>query len=292
MNGVFATIQFVRSNQPAPDILFRGYSVEEIYKICTKCGKNLPLSAYGNHKSCRYGKNPWCKGCVKQYAVDNKDRIKERNKKSHEEKQKSDTEYVLKNRSRAKDHYAKNKEDKLKYAKEYRDDPKVKDKNRKYYKEYSAKNKDKLSLYQKTYGSKNRKRLNEYYRNKKANDPIFKLRKVISSNISEALRKQGGSKYGYSIFDKLPYTFEELRVHLEKQFDSNMSWNNYGSYWTLDHIIPQAAFSYTSMDNQAFLDCWSLSNLQPLEKTKNLSKNSRYNGTDYKKPRPITKSLN
>jgi hypothetical protein len=62
-----------------------------------------------------------------------------------------------------------------------------------------------------------------------------------------------------------------------------MSWSNYGTYWTLDHIIPQVAFSYTSMNDQSFLDCWALSNLQPLEKIKNLSKNSIYKGIDYKK---------
>ena len=33
-------------------------------------------------------------------------------------------------------------------------------------------------------------------------------------------------------------SFEDFRLHIENQFNSDMSWNNYGSYWSIDHICP------------------------------------------------------
>ena len=40
-------------------------------------------------------------------------------------------------------------------------------------------------------------------------------------------------------FKMLGCTPDELRLHLEKQFIDNMSWDNYGRYgWHIDHIIP------------------------------------------------------
>ena len=62
-----------------------------------------------------------------------------------------------------------------------------------------------------------------------------------------------------------------------------MNWGNHGKMdfknwdnndpntwtWQLDHIIPHSEFNYTSMDDQAFKDCWALSNLRPLSAKQN-----------------------
>lgn len=48
-----------------------------------------------------------------------------------------------------------------------------------------------------------------------------------------------------------------------------MSWNNYGTYWEVDHIIPKNLFSYLSPKDKDFKLCWSLENLRPLERNKN-----------------------
>lgn len=74
------------------------------------------------------------------------------------------------------------------------------------------------------------------------------------------------------------YALEELMEHLEKQFDSKMNWNNYGSHWVVDHIKPKGLFNYTSPNNLEFKQCWALKNLQPLEKIKNLKKHKHYIG--------------
>jgi hypothetical protein len=59
---------------------------------------------------------------------------------------------------------------------------------------------------------------------------------------------------------------------LESKFDDKMSWDNYGSYWHIDHIIPQSKLLYNSMEDENFKKCWDLQNLQPLEATANMKK--------------------
>jgi hypothetical protein len=66
------------------------------------------------------------------------------------------------------------------------------------------------------------------------------------------------------------YTAKDIKEHIERLFTKEMSWANYGSYWQIHHILPSSYFNYSSIDHPEFKLCWNLSNLMPLEKTKNL----------------------
>lgn len=68
----------------------------------------------------------------------------------------------------------------------------------------------------------------------------------------------------------LGYTKHELKEHLEKQFDENMSWDNYGT-WHVDHIIPITKFDKST----PIYVINHLENLQPLDGIENMSKNNR-----------------
>ena len=57
-----------------------------------------------------------------------------------------------------------------------------------------------------------------------------------------------------------------------------MSWDNYGTYWQIDHVIPQSALIYDRLTHPNFQNCWALENLQPLESKANASKGSLYDG--------------
>ncbi len=158
--------------------------------------------------------------------------------------------------------------------------------NRKHYKE----NKDKVDERNKQYYQKNKKERNEYRktyeRNRKEHDPEYKLHKNISRSVYGVLKNKKG---GQSVLKHLPYTMEELREHIEKQFkipgNEWMTWDNYGKYnpkthktnrtWNLDHITAHSKFHYKTMDCQIFRDCWALTNLQPLDSRENLSKGNR-----------------
>ena len=116
---------------------------------------------------------------------------------------------------------------------------------------------------------------NRQYNAKRLLNVEFKIRKNVSRQIVHALKRKEGSKHGQSVLDKLGYSLQQLKEHLEKQFDENMNWENYGTYWHIDHIVPHSSFSYTSMDDEEFKKCWSLNNLRPLEAIENIKKSNK-----------------
>ena len=131
---------------------------------------------------------------------------------------------------------------------------------------------------------KNLDRLNGQIKWKLKNDPSYKLRKNISYAVWEALKKNASSKQNESILKYLPYTIDQLKQHLERQFEWWMSWDNWGIYdakswddsdsstwkWQIDHIIPQSMLRYNHMSEDNFQRCWALNNLRPLSAKKNI----------------------
>jgi len=124
-----------------------------------------------------------------------------------------------------------------------------------------------------------RKNNNEYMRNytrkyqkeKRDNDPSYRLRQ----NIGRAIRKCLEGAKNKSITKLLPYSIDELKQHLEKTFSSEMSWNNYGKVWEIDHIYPQSKLIYETTEDENFLKCWRLTNLQALSITDNRKKSNK-----------------
>src|ERR1700722_2799542 len=119
---------------------------------------------------------------------------------------------------------------------------------------------------------------------KKRQDPVKKLKGNISGTINLALKANGSSKAGKSFTKYIGYTMNDLKEHLEKQFEPWMNWENRGTYktndwddndpttwkWQIDHIKPHSDFQYTSMEEQSFRDCWRLDNLRPYSAKQNL----------------------
>lgn len=136
----------------------------------------------------------------------------------------------------------------------------------------------------------NNKFLYEFKNNKnackKCINKLSEFKKKIHSTISGSLLYNINSY----IYDYLPYTIQELKQHLEAQFEPWMTWLNCGVYnkkiwndqdqitwrWQIDHIIPQSKFIFNSIRDESFLKCWSLSNLKPLSSKNNILKNKKY----------------
>jgi hypothetical protein len=78
------------------------------------------------------------------------------------------------------------------------------------------------------------------------------------------------SKAGNSILQFLGYSIQDLKSHLESLFTDNFNWDNYGVVWHIDHIIPHSNFSYLSMTDPSFTQCWALANLRPLAAAQNM----------------------
>jgi hypothetical protein len=64
-----------------------------------------------------------------------------------------------------------------------------------------------------------------------------------------------------------------LKNWLEWQFDSNMNWENIGSYWHIDHVTPCTSFDLSIEEEQ--LKCFNWTNTRPLEAKKNMSKHNK-----------------
>ena len=108
-------------------------------------------------------------------------------------------------------------------------------------------------------------------RNKYQTDPLFKLRKNMGTLMYLSLRKGKGRKSWELL---VGYSVQELKLHLEAQFDDKMCWDNYGIYWQIDHIVPIESFSILSFEDVNFKNCWSLKNLRPLYGPVNASKSN------------------
>lgn len=112
-------------------------------------------------------------------------------------------------------------------------------------------------------------------------DPIRKLKHRISVSVRDALRSKKCKKGGRT-FDALPYTVIELKEHLEALWEPWMNWENYGGKsddkrktWQIDHINLHSSFNYNSINDKEFIECWSLSNLRPLEKIANFKRKKK-----------------
>ncbi len=94
--------------------------------------------------------------------------------------------------------------------------------------------------------------------------------------VYKQLKKRGEGKGGSSWVSLTGFTANELMAHLEPMFRDGMTWENYGWFWHVDHKRPMVSFDFSSPSDDAFKQCWSLSNLQPLLAKENLKKGARY----------------
>ena len=112
----------------------------------------------------------------------------------------------------------------------------------------------------------------EYTKKKRAKDPIFRLNSSISSKISKSLHYNKNGRHWENLVN---FTLQNLKIHLENQFDEKMNWNNYGSYWYVDHIIPLSYYKLQMLQqDEYFKIVWALQNLRPLEARENLRKHN------------------
>lgn len=114
-----------------------------------------------------------------------------------------------------------------------------------------------------------------YMKNRIDNDPKFKIKVRFSNLIYYYLTNRTISKNNQKWENLVGYTLNHLKIHLESKFDDKMNWDNYGSYWHIDHIVPESSFKYSTYEDESFKKCWSLENLQPLKCSKNIQKSNQ-----------------
>jgi hypothetical protein len=213
----------------------------------------------------------------KSYRDKNKEKIKEQKKtyrdKNKEKIKEKNKEYYEKNKTiiseKAKKYYEKTKlsikrekkseeeikaqakkyrvENKDKLREKYLKTPGIKEKQSKANKKYREKNKDKLSELKKLWRLKNKEHIkeykNDYSKNKRLNDPLYKLSGDIATMIRKSFYKNDFVK-NIKTRDILGCDFIFFKEYIENQFEPWMNWSNHGKFngeysfgWDIDHII-------------------------------------------------------
>lgn len=114
-----------------------------------------------------------------------------------------------------------------------------------------------------------KKNVTKYLKNKRHSDSMFALRIKMRSIIRKAFDRNGYTKRSKSQ-SIIGCTFEELKIHIESQFQPNMTWHN-RSAWHLDHRIPLA----TAKTEEDVIRLNHYTNLQPLWAADNLRKSDK-----------------
>jgi hypothetical protein len=110
-----------------------------------------------------------------------------------------------------------------------------------------------------------------YIKNRQKTDADFKLRGVLRSRISTAIKRNPKAARTMVL---IGCSITELRKHLESQFEPGMTWDNHSTHgWHIDHIIPCKHFNLTDPEQQKI--CFHYTNLQPMWAKDNLSKGDR-----------------
>jgi hypothetical protein len=102
--------------------------------------------------------------------------------------------------------------------------------------------------------------------------PIQKTRRLLRNQISRMcfhMRMQRDMRTEQYV----GCSFEEAKRRIESQFTRGMTWENYGSFWTLDHIVPLSSFDLSDERQRMFVN--HISNLRPLNAKENIQKGNK-----------------
>lgn len=173
-----------------------------------------------------------------------------------------------KDKTRKDGYYHRCKSCRKKYDKKYYEENK--DKLSEHKKKYRQENKENISKQQKQYQKENKERRNEYQNKRKQKDPLYRLRCNISISIYKSMKNKGYTKRSQT-YKILGCSYEDFKLHIERQFKDGMSWENAGK-WHYDHIYPiSLAKNYEELIKlnhyTNFQPLWAIDNIKKGNKT-------------------------
>jgi len=113
--------------------------------------------------------------------------------------------------------------------------------------------------------------LKNWQKQKRQKNLLYRLNSNISRRIRKDLTRFNTIKKE-STQTLLPYTMQQLKEYIEKQFTLEMNWNNMGVIWEIDHSTP---VSYAQNEKE-LIDLWALENLHPMLKQENREKQDSF----------------
>jgi len=209
-------------------------------KTCPTCNIEKPIEGYNKNKTRKDGHQRECRECTrshhnKHYQTKKSPRLKERLKPDHKRCTTCKKQYHIS---------LFNKQGGGRFG-------------------VSSTCKSCISIRFKKWWDDGGKKYNlEYVKDRKKNDPEYKLQFLTRLRVNEVLKRENITK-NHSGLEYLGCDVKTYKEHLESQFTTDMTWDNHGTYWEIDHIIPLSkggTFHYT--------------NTQPLTKSQNRIKGS------------------
>ncbi len=161
-----------------------------------------------------------------------------------------------------------NKEKVLQSHKEYHQANK--EKIAKYYKGHYKDNKDTYLKNNQKWRSENREHIRKKENERFRQNPTLRLKRSCRVRIWDALK--GKYRKTHHSIEYVDCDVEFLKKWLEYNFEDGMTFDNYGPYWHVDHVIPCAKFDLT--DPNEIAHCFHWVNLKPMKGSENMSKHA------------------
>jgi len=141
-----------------------------------------------------------------------------------------------------------------------------------YNKNYKKKYRDEIKEYNRTYNIQNRttiqSRQTRTHKERRKTDMNYKMSILLRSRLQKFCR----GNYS-SIQNLVGCSIQNFRYWIEYNFNHKMNWNNHGTIWHIDHVLPCSKFDLTNDDEMKICSNWK--NLRPLLTEKNLAKNNK-----------------
>jgi hypothetical protein len=138
---------------------------------------------------------------------------------------------------------------------------------------YNNENREKVREWNKKHFENNKERVRERARNnyKKYREcPEIVLIQACRNRINKLINRNSKS---LKSIEMIGCSIIMLKQWLEFQFVCNMNWENYGSYWHIDHVKPCSLFDLTKNEEQE--NCFNWKNLRPCVASENIKKKNK-----------------
>jgi hypothetical protein len=250
-----------------------------IIKNCSKCKQDKELIYFGVESASKDGLKSSCKDCLnkykrlkrqdplvkikeKEYVSSNREHVNEISRKWKSNKSILNKKFNENNIELLQCKYCDNEKE----INFFKTKNKCKDCFNIMKRNYVKNNIEQCKLTNKRYNDSNKEKRNEKRRNRMLFDDLYSLTCNIRAAIGSSF-KNNGYKKGSKTEEILGCTFDELKFHLESNFEDWMNWDNHGKYngelnygWDIDHILPISI----AQSEEEVVKLNNYNNLQPL----------------------------
>lgn len=134
-------------------------------------------------------------------------------------------------------------------------------------------NRERMQELQSNWYQKNKEKRNQKEKEKVKENHGFRLYKNNKRNLNRLIHKKNPDK------EFLGTKFKIIMEWFEFCFDDEMTWDNYASYWEVDHVIPVTNFDLDDKEQEKL--CFDWKNITPLNKKENMKKKGKIDNDQF-----------